>query len=76
MKDIEMISSKLEIESAEVTAVSTFYTQYLNHPAGEYHVGVCINTLCAVMGGDAIWRTFQSISESVTTKLLLMGKFH
>jgi len=52
---IELIAQKLEIESAEVTAVSTFYTQYLTHPAGEYHVGVCINTLCAVMGGDAIW---------------------
>jgi (2Fe-2S) ferredoxin len=22
---------------------------------GDYHVGVCTNTLCAVMGGDAIW---------------------
>ena len=52
---IELISQKLEIETAEVTAVSTFYTQYLKHPAGEYHIGVCINTLCAVMGGDAIW---------------------
>ena len=40
---IELIAQKLEIESAEVTAVSTFYTQYLTHPAGEYHVGVCIN---------------------------------
>jgi NADH-quinone oxidoreductase subunit E len=54
---IELISQKLEIETAEVTAVSTFYTQYLTHPAGEYHVGVCINTLCAVMGGDAIWES-------------------
>jgi len=52
---IEVIAQKLEIETAEVTAVSTFYTQYLKHPAGEYHIGVCINTLCAVMGGDAIW---------------------
>jgi NADH-quinone oxidoreductase subunit E len=59
---IELIAQKLEIESAEVTAVSTFYTQYLKHPAGEYHIGVCINTLCAVMGGDAIW-------ESVTEHL-------
>jgi NADH-quinone oxidoreductase subunit E len=27
---------------------------YRRSPAGEYHVGVCTNTLCAVMGGDAI----------------------
>jgi NADH-quinone oxidoreductase subunit E len=52
---IEIISELLELENAEVTAVSTFYTQYNNQPVGEYHVGVCTNTLCAVMGGDAIF---------------------
>ena len=36
---IELISQKLEIATAEVTAVSTFYTQYLKHPAGEYQIG-------------------------------------
>jgi NADH-quinone oxidoreductase subunit E len=54
---IETISEKIGVESAEVTAVSTFYTQYKSHPVGEYHVGVCINTLCAVMGGDAIYQS-------------------
>jgi NADH-quinone oxidoreductase subunit E len=57
---IEIISELLELENAEVTAVSTFYTQYKNQPVGEYHVGVCTNTLCAVMGGDAI---FASLKE-------------
>jgi NADH-quinone oxidoreductase subunit E len=52
---IEIISELLELENAEVTAVSTFYTQYKSQPVGEYHVGVCTNTLCAVMGGDAIF---------------------
>ena len=52
---IEIISELLELENAEVTAVSTFYTQYKNQPVGDYHVGVCTNTLCAVMGGDAIF---------------------
>jgi len=52
---IEIISELLELENAEVTAVSTFYTQYKNQPVGEYHVGVCTNTLCAVMGGDVIF---------------------
>jgi NADH-quinone oxidoreductase subunit E len=59
-RGIEKVAEKLNLETAEVTAVSTFYTQYLKHPAGEYHVGVCINTLCAVMGGDAI---YESVSE-------------
>ncbi len=52
---IEMIADLLEIETAEVSAVSTFYTQYKRKPVGEYHVGVCTNTLCAIMGGDAIF---------------------
>ena len=52
---IETISKLLEIETAEVSAVATFYTQYKRKPVGEYHVGVCTNTLCAVMGGDAIF---------------------
>ena len=52
---IEIISELLELENAEVTAVSTFYTQYKNQPVGQYHVVVCTNTLCAVMGGDAIF---------------------
>ncbi len=52
---IELIAKILTLEMAEVSAVSTFYTQYKRKPVGEYHVGVCTNTLCAVMGGDAIF---------------------
>jgi len=59
---IEFCAQTLGISEAEVTGVSTFYTQYKREPAGEYHVGVCINTLCAVMGGDQIW---SELSEHV-----------
>ena len=52
---IENIAEILEIATAEVSAVATFYTQYKRNPIGEYHVGVCTNTLCAVMGGDVIF---------------------
>jgi len=52
---IELIAKLLSLETAEVSAVATFYTQYKRKPVGEYHVGVCTNTLCAVMGGDAIF---------------------
>jgi NADH-quinone oxidoreductase subunit E len=57
---IELIGQKLEIATAEVIAVSTFYTQYKSKPVGEYHVGICTNTLCAVMGGDLI---FDAVKE-------------
>ncbi len=45
----------LGLTTAEVTAVATFYTMYRRGPSGDYQVGVCTNTLCAVMGGDAIF---------------------
>ncbi len=45
----------LGLTTAEVTAVATFYTMYRRGPGGDYQVGVCTNTLCAVMGGDAIF---------------------
>ena len=35
--------------------VATFYTMYKRRPMGKHHVGVCTNTLCAVMGGDVIF---------------------
>jgi NADH-quinone oxidoreductase subunit E len=57
---IAFCAGQLGLTEAEVTAVATFYTMYKRNPAGEYHVGVCTNTLCAVMGGDAI---YASLSE-------------
>jgi NADH-quinone oxidoreductase subunit E len=57
---IAFCAAQLGLTEAEVTGVATFYTMYKRNPAGEYHVGVCTNTLCAVMGGDAI---YASLSE-------------
>ncbi|GAA1849759.1 NADH-quinone oxidoreductase subunit NuoE [Myceligenerans crystallogenes] len=57
---IMFCAEQLGITSAEVSAVATFYTQYKRKPNGKYTVGVCTNTLCAVMGGDAI---FDELSE-------------
>lgn len=49
----------LGLTTAEVTAVATFYSMYRRGPSGDYQVGVCTNTLCAVMGGDAIFESLQ-----------------
>ncbi len=51
---IAYCAAKFGLTEAEVTAVVSFYTMYKRHPVGDYHVGVCTNTLCAVMGGDQI----------------------
>jgi NADH-quinone oxidoreductase subunit E len=52
---IEACADILGITAAEVSGVATFYTMYKRRPVGDYHVGVCTNTLCAVMGGDVIF---------------------
>jgi NADH-quinone oxidoreductase subunit E len=57
---IRFCAAQLGLTDAEVTAVATFYSMYRRQPTGEYLVGVCTNTLCAVMGGDAILESLQS----------------
>ncbi|WP_427384729.1 NADH-quinone oxidoreductase subunit NuoE [Janibacter sp. G56] len=59
-RGIDFCAEVLELTTAEVSGVATFYTQYKRRPNGEYTVGVCTNTLCAIMGGDEI---FDRVSE-------------
>jgi len=56
---IKLVAQMLDLTTAEVAAVSTFYTMYKRRPCGDYAVGVCTNTLCAIMGGDAIFEALK-----------------
>jgi NADH-quinone oxidoreductase subunit E len=51
---IAWCADRLGLAESEVASVVSFYTMYKRHPVGEYHVGVCTNTLCAILGGDEI----------------------
>lgn len=53
------VAELLGLTTAQVAAVASFYSMYRRSPTGEYLVGVCTNTLCAVMGGDAILDTLK-----------------
>ena len=67
---IEACAEVLGISAAEVSGVATFYTMYKRRPVGDYHVGVCTNTLCAVMGGDVIFerlKTHLDVGNDETT---------
>ena len=52
---IVFCAEQLELTTAEVSAVATFYTMYKRKPGGEHLVSVCTNTLCAALGGDDIY---------------------
>ncbi|MEU4246084.1 NADH-quinone oxidoreductase subunit NuoE [Amycolatopsis sp. NPDC026612] len=57
---IAFCAKQLDLSDAEVSAVATFYTMYKRRPCGEHLVSVCTNTLCAAMGGDAIYKKLQT----------------
>ena len=52
---INACADVLGITSAEATAVASFYTMYKRKPVGTHHIGVCTNTLCGLLGGDAVY---------------------
>jgi NADH-quinone oxidoreductase subunit E len=56
---VALCAELLGLTKAEVASVASFYTMYKRRPVGTYHVGVCTNTLCAVMGGDAIYEALK-----------------
>ena len=69
---IEACADILGISAAEVSGVATFYTMYKRKPVGDYLVGVCTNTLCAVMGGDLIFERLKEhldVGNDETTDL-------
>lgn len=64
------VAEVLNLTGAEVAAVASFYSMYRRAPTGDYLVGVCTNTLCAVMGGDAILQALKEhldIDDEETT---------
>jgi NADH-quinone oxidoreductase subunit E len=56
---IRYCADALELSTAEVSAVATFYTMYKRTPCGEHLVSVCTNTLCAALGGDDIYKRLE-----------------
>jgi len=68
---IEACARVLGLSTADVSGVATFYTMYKRHPVGKYHVGVCTNALCAILGGDDVFARLQDhlgIGNNETTE--------
>ena len=74
---IKYCAQKLDLTTAEVTGVATFYSMYKRRQVGDYHVGVCTNTLCAVLGGDEILAALEEhlgIGNDERTEVSAEGK--
>ena len=51
---LERVCELTEITPADVTGVSTFYTQFRHRPVGEHMISVCHGTACHVKGAGLI----------------------
>ncbi len=52
---IKEVAEVLGITPEEVLGVVTFYTMYHQKPMGKYHIQVCTNVSCMLVGGYGIW---------------------
>ena len=50
----EAVAKALGIPAPRVHGVSTFYTMFSNNPVGKYHVQVCTNITCSLLGAEHI----------------------
>lgn len=51
---IDFVAERLELPTAHVKGVVTFYTLFNQHPVGKHQVWVCRTLSCALRGSDAI----------------------
>lgn len=51
---IAWVAQILELPTAHVLGVATFYSLFHTHPVGEHHVWVCRTLSCALNGSDRV----------------------
>lgn len=54
---VQFCAEQLGLTKAQVGAVASFYTMYKRRPTGDWLVSVCTNTMCNVLGGQAVYDT-------------------
>jgi NADH-quinone oxidoreductase subunit E len=52
---LQEVADILELRTAEVEAVATFYTMIRLQPTGQWLVSVCTNLSCALLGGRRLY---------------------
>ncbi len=52
---LQHVCRTTEISPADLTGVSSFYSQFRHRPAGQHSVKVCVGTACHVKGAGAVY---------------------
>ena len=59
-KEVQLhVAKKLNVSSAKVYGVVSFYSYFTAEPKGEYKISVCLGTVCFVKGADKILAEFE-----------------
>ncbi|TAN64289.1 NADH-quinone oxidoreductase subunit NuoE [bacterium] len=59
---MEEIAGILGMKPVEVNAVATFYTMYnVKRPVGEYHIQVCRNISCSLLGAEHLIKHMENV---------------
>ena len=59
------IASILDISTVQLNEIAAFYTMYNKKPVGKYHVQVCTNVSCSLLGAEHI---VEVLSKKLGTK--------
>ncbi len=51
---VEYLAGLLELSPAYVAGVTSFYTMYNRKPVGRYHIQVCTNLSCSLVGSETV----------------------
>jgi NADH-quinone oxidoreductase subunit E len=51
---MECLAVELGLPVSEVRAVATFYTMFNKEPVGRYHIQVCQNLTCSLLGAESL----------------------
>jgi len=69
---LKQVCDLTEITEAQITGISTFYSQFRHQPVGEHIVRVCVGTACHVKGAKQVYDSFRrelKIAEGTDTDL-------
>ncbi len=50
-----LVAAALKLPAAHVLGVATFYTMYNKKPVGRFHLQICTNIGCQILGAYDVW---------------------
>jgi len=68
---VEFVARTLDVPIGRVESVATFYTMYHRRPVGRYHLQICTNLSCSLMGAEHLREQLQreiGVKPGETTK--------